>query len=64
MEPRLNAPKGDTVSLECAKGDCCPDVTFNDNGSVSLSDMGQIVSMTPESARKLCEELVRRGYGK
>lgn len=57
-------PKADTVNLKCKEGGCCPDVTFHKDGAVSLEEHGQIVDMTPESARKLCEELVRRGYGK
>jgi hypothetical protein len=44
----------------CAGGGCCPEVEFEADGRLRISDLGQEVVLTREQAKMLLEVLERR----
>jgi hypothetical protein len=51
----------DKVSL-CSGGGCCPDATFEDDGSLTLTEDGVTLRLIPDAAKLLAEHLRIRGY--
>jgi hypothetical protein len=50
-----------TVSL-CSGGGCCPDATFEQDGSVVLTEDGVSMKLSESAAKLLAEHLRIRGY--